>query len=126
MDELIDDTQFIGRISRYINSGDTQPAVMVQSLEILRLSGVFWPPLRPSWIISEWMVSRKDLMLNWFIENYHWTSKIIQANDLRITRTIVNTIQYPLFLKEVFLGHSCRYHIIWENMFLDFKRCFSF
>ena len=39
MDELICDKQFINRISRYINSGDTQKNVMVQSLEILRLSG---------------------------------------------------------------------------------------
>ena len=39
MDELISDKQFINRISRYINSGDTQKNVMVQSLEILRLSG---------------------------------------------------------------------------------------
>ena len=41
MDELISDKQFINRISRYINSGDTQKNVMVQSLEILRLSGRF-------------------------------------------------------------------------------------
>jgi len=38
VDELITDTQFIGRISRYINSGDTPKLVMVQSLEILRIS----------------------------------------------------------------------------------------